>query len=85
MTMCTNKAFVRTFVESVLINGRFVQLAGYFNNGKYLQHHPHIADDLSGLATALQAMAKQGIEMKYDRIHKVLGEGSFVLVRTCDC
>jgi predicted SnoaL-like aldol condensation-catalyzing enzyme len=25
-------------------------------------------------------MAKQGVTMKYDRIHKVLGEGNFVLV-----
>jgi predicted SnoaL-like aldol condensation-catalyzing enzyme len=25
-------------------------------------------------------MAKQGVTMKYDHIHKVLGEGNFVLV-----
>ena len=29
---------------------------------------------------AMQQMAKAGIVMKYDRIHKVLGEGNFVLV-----
>ena len=28
---------------------------------------------------ALEAMAKQGIAMTYDRVHKVLGEGNFVL------
>ena len=28
----------------------------------------------------MQAMAKAGVTMKYDRIHKVLGEGNFVLV-----
>jgi predicted SnoaL-like aldol condensation-catalyzing enzyme len=29
---------------------------------------------------AMQQMAKAGITVKYDRIHKVLGEGNFVLV-----
>jgi predicted SnoaL-like aldol condensation-catalyzing enzyme len=32
------------------------------------------------LGAALQAMATQGITMKYDCIHKVLAEGNFVLV-----
>ncbi len=75
-----NKMLVRSFVEDVLVNGRMDKLAGYFNNGKYLQHNPHIGDDLSGLGAAMKGMAQQGIRMKYDRIHKVLGEGNFVLV-----
>jgi len=41
---------------------------------------PQIADGLSGLGAALAAMAKSGIAMKYDRIHRVLGEGSRVFV-----
>jgi len=28
----------------------------------------------------MEAMAKAGVDVKYDRIHKVLGEGNFVLV-----
>src|SRR5690242_21071382 len=39
-----------------------------------------IPDQLSGLGKALGEMAKAGITMKYDQIHKVLGEGNFVLV-----
>ena len=35
---------------------------------------------MSGLGAALKALADQGITMKYDKIHKVLGEGNFVLV-----
>lgn len=41
---------------------------------------PHVADDLSGLGAALQAMAGQGVTMTYRRVHQVLGEGRFVLV-----
>ena len=55
------------------------KLAGYFDGDNYIQHNPQIPDKLSGLGAALQAMAKQGVTMKYDRIHKVLGEGNFVL------
>lgn len=74
-----NKALVRSFVEDILVNGRMEKLAGYYDGDHYLQHNPHIADGLSGLGAALKAMAAQGVKMKYDRIHKVLGEGNFVL------
>jgi len=63
----------------ILLNGKMEKLAGYFDGDNYLQHNPQIPDNLSGLGSALQAMAKQGITMKYDTIHKVLGEGNFVL------
>lgn len=75
-----NKTRVRDFVEDILVNGKMEKLAGYFTGDVYTQHNPQIGDGLSGLGTALEAMAKQGITMTYARIHKVLGEGNFVLV-----
>lgn len=75
-----NKALVRAFVDEILVKGEMQKLAGYFQGDQYVQHNPQIADGLTGLRAALEAMAKQGITMKYDRIHKVLGEGDFVLV-----
>lgn len=76
----TNKTLVETFVGDILVNGQMDKLAAYFDGDNYIQHNPHIADGLSGLGAAIEAMAKQGITMKYDRIHKVLGEGNYVLV-----
>ncbi len=75
-----NKKLVRSFVEDVLMNGRGEKLAGYLDGGNYRQHNPQIADGLSGLGAALEALAKQGVTLKITRIHKVLGEGDFVLV-----
>jgi predicted SnoaL-like aldol condensation-catalyzing enzyme len=75
-----NKALVLTFVEDVLVGGNVDKLARYLDGDNYTQHNPQIADGLSGLGVALAAMAKQGITMKYDRVHRVLGEGNFVLV-----
>ena len=75
-----NKQLVRAFVDDILLNGLMEKLAGYFNGDKYIQHNPQIADNLSGLGSTLQAMAARGVTMKYARIHRVLGEGNFVLV-----
>jgi predicted SnoaL-like aldol condensation-catalyzing enzyme len=75
-----NKSLIRNFVEDILVNGKMEKLASYFDGDNYTQHNPQIGDGLSGLGAALEAMAKQGITMKYDKIHKVLGEGNFVLV-----
>jgi predicted SnoaL-like aldol condensation-catalyzing enzyme len=44
-----------------------------------VQHNPAIGDGLSGLGAALREMASRGITMKYTKIHRVLGEGNFVL------
>jgi predicted SnoaL-like aldol condensation-catalyzing enzyme len=74
-----NKALVAAFVDDILVNGRMDKLAGYFDGDRYVQHNPMVADKVSGLGAALKAMAERGITMKYDRVHKVLGEGNFVL------
>lgn len=75
-----NKALVRAFVDDVLVHGRMDRLGKYFDGDRYIQHNPQIADQLSGLGAALEAMRAQGIAMTYERIHRVLGEGNFVLV-----
>ncbi len=75
-----NKALARNFVDDILVNGKMEKLAGYFDGDNYIQHNPGIPDQLSGLGKTLDAMAKQGITMTYSHIHKVLGEGNFVLV-----
>lgn len=75
-----NKAFVKQFVEDILVNGKMEKLAGYFDGDNYVQHNPAIADQLSGLGKTLGELAKQGVFLKYDKIHSVLGEGNFVLV-----
>jgi len=74
-----NKTLVNNFVNDILVNGKMEKLAGYFDGDNYIQHNPQIADGLSGLGKALEYMASQGITMKYDKVHKVLGEGNFVL------
>lgn len=75
-----NKTLVQNFVNDILVNGKIEKLQGYYDGDNYIQHNPLIGDGLSGLGKALGEWAKQGITMKYDTVHKVLGEGNFVLV-----
>lgn len=75
-----NKALVEQFVRDVLMGQAPQKITSYFDGDNYIQHNPSIADGLSGLGIALEEMAKNGITMTYERIHKVLGEGNFVLV-----
>jgi predicted SnoaL-like aldol condensation-catalyzing enzyme len=74
-----NKALVKSFVDDILVAGRMETLGGYIDADRYTQHNPAIADGLAGLGEALAAMAKAGVTMRYDQVHRVLGEGDFVL------
>ena len=72
-----NKALVKDFVQTILVNGEFDKLSNYFDGNNYIQHNPAIADGLSGLAAGIEHMASQGISMVYNTTHIVLGEGNF--------
>ena len=45
----------------------------------YIQHNTGIADGLSGLGAALEALGKQGIQMIYDQTCQVLADGNYGL------
>lgn len=75
-----NKALVRAFVEEIVVKRQRDQLADFFNGDNYIQHNPAIADGVSGLLAAAGALAETGVELKYDKIHLLLGEGNFVFV-----
>ena len=75
----SNKALVTDFVNTILVNGEMDKVASYFDGDNYIQHNPSVADGLSGLGAAIKAMAEQGVAMKYNTVHNVIGEGNFVL------
>jgi len=74
-----NKTLMRSYMDD-LLNSRRDKLASYFDGNNYIQHNPLVADNLTGLITGLESLSKQGLAVKYQRVHMVLGEGNFVLV-----
>jgi predicted SnoaL-like aldol condensation-catalyzing enzyme len=74
-----NKALVADFVDTILVKGEMDKISNFIEGDNYLQHNTDIADGISGLGAALQALAEKGIFMVYSENHIVLGEGNFVL------
>ena len=74
-----NKAIVKGFINDVLIGGKTDKLTQYINPNQYHQHNPAIADGLDGLGAALKYFAENGLVLEYQKVHKILGEGNFVL------
>ncbi|MEN0050424.1 MAG: nuclear transport factor 2 family protein, partial [Bacteroidota bacterium] len=74
-----NKTKIEGFIETILLNGEMDKITDYINPEKYLQHNPAVADGLDGFGAAMQYFAENGLVMKYDKTHLVLGEGNFVL------
>jgi predicted SnoaL-like aldol condensation-catalyzing enzyme len=74
-----NRALVRRFVETVLIPHCLDEIETYVDSGNFTQHSPHIADGLEPLRVALEATSVDRRTIEYDRVHRVLAEGSFVL------
>ena len=70
---------VAGFVSDVLRGENPDKLTSYYDGDKYIQHNTSIADGLSGLGAALEAMAKQGISMVYNKTHMVLADGDYAL------
>ena len=70
---------VASFVGDVLRGENPDKLTSYFDGDNYIQHNISIADGLSGLGAALEALAKQGIQMIYTKTHYVLADGNYGL------
>lgn len=74
-----NRKLVEGFLYDVMKGNHPEKTPDYFDGDAYIQHNTGIADGLSGLGTALAALAEQGIQMIYTTVHQVLAQGNFVL------
>jgi predicted SnoaL-like aldol condensation-catalyzing enzyme len=81
----SNRALVRSFVETVLVDGQLDRLADFFDEDTYAEHNPQLGDGVSTLRSALEAEDALETEDKgrrridYQRVHRVLAEADFVL------
>ena len=73
------RKIVSAFVGDVLRGEHPEKLTSYFDGDTYIQHNTGIADGLSGLGAALEALGKQGIQMIYDKTYQVLADGNYGL------
>jgi predicted SnoaL-like aldol condensation-catalyzing enzyme len=74
-----NKALAVSLIEDVLMGKNPSKIAEYISAEQYDQHNPQIKDGLNGIVEAVEYLTSQNNMFKYTKIHKVLGEGNFVL------
>lgn len=74
-----NRELIKNFLYDVMQGNAPEKTPSYFDGDTYIQHNTGIADGLSGLGAALEALGKQGIQMIYDKIHQILAQGNYVL------
>jgi predicted SnoaL-like aldol condensation-catalyzing enzyme len=74
-----NKKLAKSMVEDILMGKNPGKIAEYISSEKYDQHNPQIKDGLSGIVETVEYLTAQNNMFKYTKIHKVLGEGDFVL------
>lgn len=67
------------FLYDVMQGNNLDKTPDYFDGDTYIQHNTGIADGLSGLGAALEALGKQGIQMIYDQTYQVLADGNYGL------
>ena len=74
-----NKALAVALIEDVLMGKDPSKITEYISSEEYHQHNPQIKDGLTGIQDAVAYLTSQNNMFKYTKIHKVLGEGNFVL------
>lgn len=74
-----NKALAVSLIEDVLMGKNPGKIGDYISSEMYHQHNPQIKDGLTGIVEAVEYLILQNNMFKYTTIHKVLGEGNFVL------
>ncbi len=74
-----NKALAVALIEDVLMGKNPEKITEHISAEQYDQHNPQIKDGLAGIVEAVEYLTSQNNMFKYTKIHKVLGEGNFVL------
>ena len=74
-----NRKLVKEFLYDVMQGNNPAKTPEYFDGDTYIQHNTGIADGLSGLSSALEALAAQNIHMIYTKVHQVLAQGNYLL------
>lgn len=72
-----NKELVKNFVEQVLIKEDFSKMDDFIRDGLYDQHNPMVEDGPEALEKVISVSG-----LKNNKIHRVIGEGNFVLTQS---
>lgn len=71
-----NRDLIKSFVNEILVSNQLDRLDHYIGSDNYIEHNRYMSDGLQSLRETLTRNERQ---RKYETVHRVLAEGSFVL------
>lgn len=74
-----NKKFIKSFLSDVMFGENPEKITDYISGETYNQHNVAVKDGLDGLNEAIKYLQSENNMFIYKKIHRVLGEGNFVL------
>jgi predicted SnoaL-like aldol condensation-catalyzing enzyme len=75
-----NKLLMKSYFDDVVLGGQRDKVAQYRSADSFHQHNCDGEDNKAGFQTKTGIFAKPGFVFKYTKVHKILGQGNFVLV-----
>ena len=77
-----NKKLIANFMEDVFLGKAPEKISEYISAEQYDQHNRMVKDGLEGLNEALAYLASINNMFDYYKVHRILGEGNFILVQS---
>ncbi len=77
-----NKKLVANFMDDVFFGKAPEKISEYISSTQYDQHNTMVKDGLDGLNEALAYLASQNNMFEYHKVHRIFGEGNFVLAQS---
>lgn len=77
-----NRAFITEYFTKTLIEGDYTGFRRYTDGEHFLQHSPDIADGVEEVIAFLEKLKADGSGLEYDRIHRIVADGQFVLTQS---
>lgn len=74
-----NKKIVNSLLEDVLMGKNPSKVDDYISNTTYYQHNPNVKDGLESIKAVTAALVAKNEMFVYTKIHKLIGQGNFVL------
>jgi len=77
-----NKQLIANFMEDVFFGKAPEKISEYISTKQYDQHNTMVKDGLNALNEAISYLVSQNNMFDYHKVHRILGEGNFVLTQS---
>ena len=77
-----NKTLISNFMKDIMMGENPSKITDYISSEQYDQHNTQVKDGLEGLNEAIKYLSSQNNMFKYNKVHRIIGEGNFVLTQS---